>query len=85
MIKLIIEIHPHGYSDLKKEIASMKIVNNGTSKDRPHTGNYDITIKSTGTDLDETTVVQVNDHIRSEGIWELVYKALRERGKKQWH
>lgn len=70
MVEVKVNIVPFGFKDLKKEIGSMKIINDGTHKKRPEYGNYVIKI--------DDKEIKITDHKRSDGIWVLIKRALEE-------
>lgn len=64
-----------GYGKVKEQIGSLKIVNTGDHPERPIFGNYRVIFYGK---KDHQTVV-VKDHLRSDGFWALLERALVER------
>ena len=62
MIKVKVEIHPHGHEDEKETIKEIDIINNLSNKDRPTYGNYDVVIDG------EKHKNVVKDHHRKDDI-----------------
>jgi len=71
MLIIRIELWPFGVKENAREIASLKITNNGSHSDRPDFGNYDAILED-GTRYENI----VENHLRAEGSWRLVMKAL---------
>ena len=45
MLKVLIQVVPHGVGELTEDIAEIHICNNTLSKNRPKFGNYDVIYK----------------------------------------
>lgn len=76
MVRVKIEIDYHGLGDQYDEIGSAVIVNAGTHKDRPIYGNY--RVRFLNAHDEQLAYVEVNDHLRSKGVWILLMEALNE-------
>jgi len=72
MIKVTVELVPFGDNDKKKELGSLKIINDGTGT--LERGNYNITF--TEKDMDDIQH-EITNWPRSElKAWDLVYRIL---------
>ena len=76
MIRVSIDCDYHGLGEVIEEIGSMEIVNGLNHPERPVYGNYNIRFFDKDDQLFKET--KVCDHIRANGIWELLYRALDE-------
>lgn len=75
MLVIKVEIWPHGDGKKRKEIARMKIINNGKCENRPYLGNYDCEIKDDHHNTFEENIVE--NHDRMDSVWFLVCKVLQ--------
>jgi hypothetical protein len=72
MLRVTIELVPHGQEDKCKTIGIATIFNDGTSK-RPELGNY---VGLFTTDKHEG-MVYLDQHDRARNVWSLVYECLK--------
>ena len=76
MIRVTVELVPFGNEERKKVIGIMNIANDGTG-DR-EIGNYEARLED---DRGTEGTVFVKNHIRQEGVWRLIRRALIEFNK----
>jgi hypothetical protein len=74
MLRLTLEVVPHGNESRARTIGVIEIVNTGDHPGRPEYGNY------RGTMGDRE--VEVTHHRRDDGAWKLVRRVLRALGNK---
>lgn len=84
MLKIIIELWPHGNEAEKKVIAEGIIANNGTGN--PTYGNYCYLLRrgSSAEVADRRAIVgegEIEGHYRPENAWELLRKTLKHWGR----
>lgn len=79
MLKITVEIHPGGYSDLRRTLGHMYVANVSNLKDR---SNYDVRLTEGANPLAGTPprqcVIRVRGHDRRQSVWSLVGAAIRE-------
>jgi hypothetical protein len=73
MIRVTVELIPFGDEEGKKIIGTMNIVNDGTGDQE--IGNYMARMEGV---LGKEKTVQIKNHIRQEGVWRLIRRALIE-------
>lgn len=75
MLRVTVEIVPHGDEEKAETLGMMTIANDGTNSFRPQMGNYDVNLVSGRyTNLER----RVEDYSRELGFWPLIWKALGE-------
>lgn len=81
MLKTIIEIHPFGENEYKRNIGTITIFNDLTNENRPKYGNYTCLYK----DMREnkSISVKVKNHKREDGFLELLYETIGKILKKE--
>jgi hypothetical protein len=76
MIKIIVEVWPGGFEEIKYRIGEMDIVNEMTHPDHPRRGNYGVRLYRRGSRMIRRTG-EVCDHPRrSKDVWHLVKQAI---------
>jgi hypothetical protein len=75
MIRVTVEIVPHGLEVARKVIEQIEIVNVATNPKRPILGNYEV-------EFQDGTIIPVNDHLRDIGWEPILAKALNARGNE---
>lgn len=74
MIRVTIEIIPHGREELKNKIGEIVIGNTVDHENRPEYGNYVVSIRDLGRNIKKD--IKIKDHKRSDGVWVLLKKIL---------
>ena len=69
MLKITIEVLPHGKKANRKVLGNATIINDSTGDEE--IGNYDATVLG-------ASPVRVEGFKRSDGVWKLLYKVLQE-------
>ena len=76
MLRVTVELVPHGIENQKREIASMIIGNVGS---RESGTTYRVTRKEAGNPMlgipREDTMFHIHDHDRRQSVWDLIAKA----------
>lgn len=75
MLRITVELVPHGDEDRAKEIAQMVIANDGTGD--PYLGNYEGWIGADEYTDEPAKFGIIKGHDRSKGVWELVRLMLK--------
>jgi len=84
MVRITVELLPHGSESAKRKIASMDIINDGTGN--IDNGNYKYKIYSVealgmSKELRNLDVIKYNDdyknHLRKKGIWSLIHNIFK--------
>lgn len=83
MLRVTIELVPHGMEDRKKKIGEMVIANDGSGDS--FNGNYQALIAEDSWSGDKEAYVKVHGYDRSQSVWELVETVLRLRYLKFDH
>ena len=72
MLKVTVEILPHGYDDEREVIGEMTIINDGTGNRLM--GSYDIEANEAG----KETHGRITNYFRAQSLWKLLGEAMEE-------
>jgi hypothetical protein len=73
----------HGLDLIQEQIGEMEIVNDLSNKRRPEYGNYRVNYWGMLDGEKFRKELKVKDHKRSDGLWPLVGKALKDKENKE--
>jgi hypothetical protein len=76
MIKVAVELWPHGRSDQAEEIGLAFIINDGSGDDQR--GNYEVVFTSPAKDMQPASLrtVRISGFDRRRDVWSLLHQAL---------
>jgi hypothetical protein len=75
MIRVTIEMIPHGVEELKHTLGEIVIINTIDNPKRPRLGNYKILFEDKS--INEKKEIIIKNYERSRGIWALLEKILK--------
>jgi len=76
MIRVTVEIVPHGIEERKKTIGRINIVNTCKHKKRPVYGEYKVCVVDVGDATEDS--FKIPTFKRSDGIWKLLFKIFKK-------